>query len=107
MESLKKHLKLIAKFPHYSQKNIQLITKQDTTVTKLASMNQWKEFGYELKENATPIYVQAPFYTIQKDEHGDPFLIKMAKFKQKKNIILCLYLMQTKSKIGKKKQKKL
>ncbi|MCD0887198.1 hypothetical protein I5C66_16475, partial [Staphylococcus aureus] len=50
MDSLKKHLNLIAKFPHYSQKNIQLITKQDTTVTKLASMNQWKEFGYELKE---------------------------------------------------------
>lgn len=84
MESLKKHLKLIAKFPHYSQKNIQLITKQDTTVTKLASMNQWKEFGYELKENATPIYVQAPFYTIQKDEHGDPFLDKNGEIQTKK-----------------------
>lgn len=84
MDSLKKHLKLIAKFPHYSQKNIQLITKQDTTVTKLASMNQWKEFGYELKENATPIYVQAPFYTIQKDEHGDPFLDKNGEIQTKK-----------------------
>lgn len=84
MESLKKHLKLIAKFPHYSQKNIQLITQQDTTVTKLASMNQWKEFGYELKENATPIYVQAPFYTIQKDEHGDPFLDKNGEIQTKK-----------------------
>ena len=52
MESLKKHLKLLAKFPQYSQKNLQLITKQDTTVTKLASMNQWKELGYEVKENA-------------------------------------------------------
>ena len=84
MESLKKHLKLIAKFPHYSQKNIQLITKQDTTVTKLASMNQWKELGYEVKENATPIYVQAPFYTIQKDEHGDPFLDKNGEIQTKK-----------------------
>lgn len=84
MESLKKHLKLLAKFPQYSQKNLQLITKQDTTVTKLASMNQWKELGYEVKENATPIYVQAPFYTIQKDEHGDPFLDKNGEIQTKK-----------------------
>ncbi|MDT2227834.1 LPD1 domain-containing protein [Enterococcus sp. C40] len=84
MEPLKKHLKLLAKFPQYSQKNLQLITKQDTTVTKLASMNQWKELGYEVKENATPIYVQAPFYTIQKDEHGDPFLDKNGEIQTKK-----------------------
>ena len=84
MEPLKKHLKLLAKFPQYSQKNLQLITKQDTTVTKLASMNQWKELGYEVKENATPIYVQAPFYTIHKDEHGDPFLDKNGEIQTKK-----------------------
>ncbi|HAP3762714.1 TPA: hypothetical protein IUU01_002943, partial [Enterococcus faecalis] len=35
-------------------------------------------------ENATPIYVQAPFYTIQKDEHGDPFLDKNGEIQTKK-----------------------
>lgn len=75
-EPLKKHLETMAKFPHYSQKNIQLLTKQAPEATEVASVNQWKELGYELKDQATPIYVQAPFHTIEKDKNGEPVLDK-------------------------------
>lgn len=75
-EPLKKHLEMVAKFPHYSQKNIQLLTKQAPEATEVASVNQWKELGYEIKDQATPIYVQAPFHTIEKDEKGEPVLDK-------------------------------
>ncbi|MFG5464399.1 LPD1 domain-containing protein [Enterococcus faecalis] len=75
-ETLKKHLEMVAKFPHYSQKNIQLLTKQAPEATEVASANQWKELGYELKDQATPIYVQAPFHTIEKDKNGEPVLDK-------------------------------
>lgn len=75
-EPLKKHLEMVAKFPHYSQKNIQLLTKQAPEATEVASVNQWKELGHELKDQATPIYVQAPFHTIEKDEKGEPVLDK-------------------------------
>lgn len=75
-EPLKKHLEMVAKFPHYSQKNIQLLTKQSPEATEVASVNQWKELGYELKDQATPIYVQAPFHTIEKDKNGEPVLDK-------------------------------
>ena len=75
-DSLKKHLEMVAKFPHYSQKNIQLLAKQAPEATEVASVNQWKELGHELKEQATPIYVQVPFHTIEKDEKGEPVLDK-------------------------------
>ena len=42
-EPLKKHLEMVAKFPHYSQKNIQLLAKQAPEATEVASVNQWKE----------------------------------------------------------------
>ncbi|HBI2075871.1 TPA: DUF3991 domain-containing protein [Enterococcus faecalis] len=75
-DPLKKHLEMVAKFPHYSKKNIQLLTKQAPEATEVASVNQWKELGYELKDQATPIYVQAPFHTIEKDKNGEPVLDK-------------------------------
>jgi hypothetical protein len=54
----------------YSAFNAALIASQDGNATIVRSRNEWKYFGRELKEDATPIHVLYPIGVPRKDSPG-------------------------------------
>ncbi|STD75643.1 Uncharacterised protein [Enterococcus faecium] len=53
--------------------------EQNPNATQVASVNKWKELGFELKQDPKEMYVRTNFPTIKKDKNGDPILDKMEK----------------------------
>jgi hypothetical protein len=72
-EQFKKYMNFLSgnHFHQYSQRNSQLLFEQDPNVNQVASANKWKQLGYELKENPTPLYVYQPTKEKQLDEAGN------------------------------------
>ncbi|MCZ2310489.1 DUF3991 domain-containing protein, partial [Enterococcus faecium] len=75
-KSFKKYLESISKFSKFSRSNIQLLMEQNPNATQVASVNKWKELGFELKQDPKEMYVRTNFPTIKKDKNGDPILDK-------------------------------
>lgn len=75
-KSLKKYLESISNFSKFSRSNIQLLMEQNPNATQVASVNKWKELGFELKQDPKEMYVRTNYPTIKKDKNGDPILDK-------------------------------
>ncbi|ENZ9221956.1 LPD1 domain-containing protein [Enterococcus hirae] len=73
-KSFKKYLDSASKFSKFSRSNIQLLMEQNPNATQVASINKWKELGFELKNKPQEMYVRTTFPTIKKDENGEPIL---------------------------------
>ncbi|EOS7796501.1 DUF3991 domain-containing protein [Enterococcus hirae] len=70
----KKYLDSASKFSKFSRSNIQLLMEQNPNATQVASINKWKELGFELKNKPQEMYVRTTLPTIKKDENGEPIL---------------------------------
>ncbi|MEZ1268778.1 LPD1 domain-containing protein [Enterococcus faecium] len=75
-KSFKKYLESISNFSKFSRSNIQLLMEQNPNATQVASVNKWKELGFELKQDPKEMYVRTNYPTIKKDKNGDPILDK-------------------------------
>lgn len=73
-KSFKKYLDSASKFSKFSRSNIQLLMEQNPNATQVASINKWKELGFELKNKPQEMYVRTTLPTIKKDENGEPIL---------------------------------
>ncbi len=70
-ESYLAYLDTIAKFPHYSFRNLLLIEQQFPTATQVAGYNAWRKLGRWVKEGESGIGIIAPLAIRAKNNNED------------------------------------
>lgn len=82
-ENYKKYLQTMSKFTTYSKRNIDLIHKQKSNATLVASYLDWKtKFSRQVKKGEKGIVIYRPYVVDIKDENGNIMLDEKGSPKQ-------------------------